>query len=220
MFDRHHSFLRSLATRLLLPAAAIAGSWALPATATTSVPSPSNSTLPACLATTPGGNIPSVFIVRDLANNTIAGSVVVLDYSQCAGFVPCPQTGVPADNYIVDIPTQTVRAFTNVAGQVSFALRAGGGCSNPGIRVFADGVMLGTLHAASADQNGDLSVDGADVALVNGKIGSTDLSGDLNCDFIVDASDQNLVAGYVGVNCLNPTDTRRTTWGRIKTIYR
>ena len=36
----------------------------------------------------------------------------------------------------------------------------------------------------------------------------------------VDATDEGIVTGYVGVNCLDPTDTVPRTWGSIKLIYR
>ena len=210
------------ATRVSLcrHALAIAALALLPVAAAASVPAPSNSTLPACLATTPGGNILSTIIVRDLASNPINNSLVVIDYSLCAGFVPCPQGGSPGDPYIVDLPTGTLRMFTNASGQAVFPVRAGGGCSNSGIRVFADGVLLGSMHAASADQNGDLAVGGADVAAVMAKVATPDLSGDLNCDNAVNAADVAIVTGYAGVNCLHPTNTARPTWGSIKTIYR
>lgn len=186
------------------------------------VPAASNSTIPSVLATTPGGNITSVVIVRDLAGNPVTGSQVVIDYNNCAGFVPCSQgAGSPSDGYVVDLPTKTIRMFSSVPqGRAAFALRAGGGCSGNGIRIFADGVLLGSIHAASADQNGDLSVDGADVAAVHAKLGTADLSGDLDGNFVVDAADELAVTGYVGVNCLDPTKVRHPSWGSVKTIYR
>jgi hypothetical protein len=185
------------------------------------VPSPVNSTVPPVLATTPGGNIATSIVVRDLANNPISGSTVVIDYNNCAGFVPCSAASSPIpDGYILDEGAKQIRMVTAFNGQAPFYLRAGGGCSSTGIRVFADGVLLASIHAASADQSGDLTVDASDVALVHAKIGTSDLSGDLDGNGIVDASDEGAVSGYVGTACDNPTDTRRTTWGRVKTIYR
>jgi len=207
--------------RRLLSLLAAATAITLASSAFAGVPSPANSTVPACLATTPGGNIVSVVIVRDLANNPSANSLVVIDYSQCQSFVPCPQGGPgPGDGYIVDPIAKQIRMFAGPQGQAPFYLRAGGGCSNSGIRIFADGVLLGSMHAASADQNGDLSVDGADVAAVHLKIGTADLSGDLDCSGVVNSTDESIVASYVGVNCLNPTDARPRSWGSIKVIYR
>jgi hypothetical protein len=185
------------------------------------LPQPANSTKPACLATTPGGNIVSLVIVRDIQNVPISNSLVVIDYNNCTGFVPCLQGSSPlSDGYIVDPVARTIRMFTGPQGQAPFSLRAGGGCSNNGIRITADGVPLVLIHAASADQNGDLSVDGVDVAIVHSKIGTSDLSGDINCDGVVDAADEGIVTGYLGVNCNNPTESRHASWGKLKTIYR
>ena len=207
------------ATRLALLGLLIVAATA--ARAASSVPSPGNSTIPSCLLTTPGGNIVDVVIVRDLASNPINNSLVVLDYDNCPGFVPCPQGGgAPGDNYVVDPVAKTIRLFTSSQGQAPFYLRAGGGCSGNGIRISADGVLLGQIRAASADQNGDLAVDGADFALIASKIGTSDLSGDLNCDGVVDVLDQYAAMAYNGVNCLDPTDTHHRSWGSVKTIYR
>ncbi len=187
----------------------------------TGVPSPANSTVPTVVATAPGGNFVTVVIVRDLANNPVINSTVVLDYNNCPGFTPCSQPGPSGDNYVVNPVAKTISMLSSgPLGQAPFYLRAGGGCSANGIRIFADGVLLAQVHAASVDQNGDLSVDGADIALVHGKIGTSDLSGDIDGNFVVDANDESLVTSHAGNNCLDPTDVRRPTWGRLKTIYR
>src|SRR5262249_29640514 len=183
-----------------------------------SIPYAGNSTLPSCLLTTPGGNIASLIIVRDLNNNPVSNSFVTIDYTNCAGFVPCTQGG--PDAYTLDLVNHRLTAVTGRSGQVAFYVRAGGGCSNSGIAITADGVPMTQIPAASADQNGDLAVDGADVALVHAKIGGSDRSGDMNCDGVVNAADESIVAGYVGVNCLHPTGDRPSTWGRVKVIYR
>jgi hypothetical protein len=203
----------------LLALCAVATAVSFASSAPAGVPSPANSTIPACLATTPGGNIVSTIIVRDIANNPVANSLVVIDYSLCAGFAPCTQDG-PGDGYIVDTINKMIRMPSGLNGQAPFSLRAGGGCSGNGIRIFADGVLLGSIHAASADQDGDLAVGAADIAAVHAKIGTADLSGDIDCNGAVDATDEGIVTGYVGVNCLDPTDTIPRSWGSIKLIYR
>jgi hypothetical protein len=210
---RHSTSLLATAVLAVVLSGAVRGAQA-------GVPAPSNSTVPACLATVPGGNIVDLVIVRDLGGNPVNNSLVVIDYSDCPGFVPCPQSVPPTEGYIVDPITKTIRMFSGSAGQAPFYLRAGGGCSGNGIRIYADGVLLGQIHAASADQNGDLTVDGTDIALVHSRIGTADLNGDHNCDGVVNAADESIVAGYVGNNCLNPTPTQRHTWGGVKTIYR
>lgn len=185
------------------------------------VPSPGNSTIPGCVLTTPGGNLVDIVVVRDFGGNPIGNSVVVLDYSACPQFSPCPQDpNLPRDGYVVDPAARTIRMVTGPNGQAPFYLRAGGGCSNDGIRIFADGVLLATRRAASADQNGDHVVDGTDVTLLHAKIDSADLSGDLDCDGAVGRHDESIVIGYIGVNCVDPTPSRRGGWGKLRSIYR
>jgi len=199
---------------------ALAALGSLPGAVLAAVPSPSNSSVPACLATTPGGNIVTTIVVRDFANTPIANSTVVIDYNGCAGFVPCPTGSGPPDAYVVDPVGKTITMLSGPQGQALFYLRAGGGCSNAGIRVSADGVLLRVIPAASADQNGDLAVTAADVAIVQSKVGTSDLSGDINCDAVVNSTDVSIVQGYVGITCSNPTDVRPPSWGKLKTIYR
>jgi len=201
-------------------AGAFVVSCAIPVAASVPAPSPL-STVPPVLATTPGGNIVTAIVVRDIASNPINGSTVVIDYNNCPGFVPCSAASSPIpDGYILNEGAKQIIMISGINGQAPFYLRAGGGCSATGIRVFADGVLLASIHAASADQNGDLVVDATDVSLVHAKIGTSDLSGDLDGNGVVDASDEAAVTGYVGTACDNPTDTHHSSWGRVKTIYR
>jgi hypothetical protein len=200
----------------LLLAALLLMTFANPALA--SVPSPANSNVPDCLITGPGGNFAFPVTVRDIAFIPISNSNVVIDFTGCSAVVPCPVGA--NDGYIYDAGTHTIRAFTGAGGLVTFKFRAGGGCSGAVVRVFADGVLLKSVRIASVDQNGDLSVDGADVAADHAKIGTADLSGDVDCSGGVDATDESIVALHVGTSCTHPTESRRGTWGSLKTIYR
>lgn len=184
------------------------------------VPSPSNSTVPSCLVTAPNGAVSTMIVVRDLANNPVSNSSVVIEYVNCTGFNPCPQLGSPVDDYVLNTGAQTMRRFSNASGQAEVHVRAGGGCSDMGIRVYADGVLIGTMRSASVDQNGDHSVDAADLALHQSRQGTSDFRGDLNCDWMVNGDDENILVGHIGTNCLDPTPNRRSTWGQVKTIYR
>jgi len=203
----------------LLAAAFAAAFSILPSTARAALPSPSTSSLPSCIKATMDASALTFIVVRDFANNPVSGSFVVLDYSDCADFKPCPPGGV-ADDYTLDLPTRTLRAVTNAAGQVFLHVRAGGGCALSPLRIFADGVFLGARRASSTDQNGDHVVDNTDVTLLHAKVGTTDLTGDLDGDGIVDAYDESILFDALGTTCLDPTPTRPTTWGRVKTLYR
>ena len=190
---------------------------ALAARAMAAVPAPAYSTLPACIDVVPGGNLVTIIIVRDYAFSPVSGSMVVLSYADCPGLVVCP---APGDGYLHDPIAKTISLPTNAMGSAAFYLRAGGGCVTPSVRITADGVLLGSRPVMSADQDGDLAVGAGDHALVASKIGTSDLSGDLDCNGIVDAADEAIVLQYHGNNCTEPTGTRATTWGRVKTIYR
>lgn len=214
MFLSTPSLLRL--TRLTLVGLTLAV--AATADALTAVPSPSNSSVPACLSTSPDASRICTIVVRDLANNPVISSVVALEYADCTSFNPCPQED--GDDYVLDLPNQRILRVTNLQGEATFHVRAGGGCSASSIRVFADGVLLGTMRSASTDQDGDHVVDGADLALLQTKMNTTDFTGDLNCDFMVNEDDETILVGSLGAECVDPTPTRPSTWGRVKILYR
>jgi len=191
----------------------------LPAVAASGVPSPSNSTVPFCLLGCPAGDMVITIVVRDLANNPVTNSTVVLDFSACPAFTLCPVE--PTDPYIYDAPSRTVRAFTDASGTVRFPLRAGGVCGTAnGVRVFADGVFLAGRTFASPDQNGDLFVNAVDQGIASAKLGFADPTADFDCDGGVTAADLGVVAAHLSHGCSGPTPTRAKSWGSVKIIYR
>src|SRR5262249_49453257 len=107
------------------------------------VPSAANSTLPACMALCPLGDMPFSVTVRDLANNPLNGASVVIDFSGCPnGAFICPQR--PSDPYDVNVGARTIRMFTDVTGLVTFPARVGGIGPADCAKVFANGVLLRT----------------------------------------------------------------------------
>ncbi len=201
----------SLPAALLLVASVVAApSWA-------TVPSPANSTLPACYVACPMGDIPVTVTVRDLANNVVPSSSVVLDFSQCPGAYICPQQ--PSDRYTVNMPARAISGVTDASGKVTFALRVGGTCA--GARIFADGVLLGTLPFKSPDQNGDGVVIEPDYTIFLGKLGSGDVTADFNCSGTVDNPDlitMNLHGSHSCIGIVDPATPR--SWGSLKLLYR
>jgi hypothetical protein len=84
-------------------------------------------------------------------------------------------------------------------GIVEIPISGGGVCPGGTVRVYAEGVPLAFLgEPASFDQNGDLKVDAADVAIVNSKIGSQDPSADFDGDGTVTAADLAILLRHVG----------------------
>lgn len=147
---------------LLVASAALAG-----------VPSPGNSSWPTyvkMMGTSGGVNDPAASFnvtVRDLANNPIANSLVVLDLANCTDARLCSDA-IPG--LTIDCVTKTVRAFTNGSGQVSLmsigAAVNTGAMPGPGAgcaRILADGVNLVNATHNVYDENGALTANGVEV---------------------------------------------------------
>jgi len=188
------------------------------------VPSPANSTVPACMALCPLGDMPFAVVVRDLANNPIAGSNVVLDFSTCPGAHLCPEGFSPPFPYTVDLVTRTLRMTSGVDGSVTFPAHVGGVGAAGSVRVFADGVLLKSYALASPDQNGNgvaVNIVDVDETLFNAKLGSSDPTADMDCDGDVDEFDQAIFGRHLSHSCLGFVDpARKSSWGSLKLHYR
>ena len=198
-----------VAALLFLPAAR--------AQAASGVPYAANSTIPACVIASPDGTFLSAITVRDLAFNPVSGSSVELNFSACAVFAPC---SFPCAGCTASPALHTVRKFTDLAGVASFDLRMGGTCPSERVTIYADGVLLGTAAFSTLDQNGDLSVTGADMLLVQAAQLSGDLSADFDCSGTVTSTDLTIANAHVGVTCNGVVPTARRSWGTIKGAYR
>ena len=151
------------------------------AAAMASVPSPCNSTLCGIVlvgkvgsTVDPLGNFQ--FEIRDLANNPVSNSSVVIDFTNC-----CPEMSFATvqNGPGMVVVGKTVRGIANASGVVTFRLQGCGLNSTPLLtgcaKVYADGVLLteGTCHndlpVAPFDQNGagapTLAVGPADLAI-------------------------------------------------------
>ena len=148
------------------------------ASAFAGVPSPGNSTLPSPAFFTVVGSSLGVadpygafsITVRDLANNPINGSSVVLDFSGVSDAQLCSDQLDVAST--VNCAAKTVRKFTNASGVVSFTVVGGStntggsaGAGLGGVKVYADGVLLGSLTAAMLDEDGAGGVGANDLSL-------------------------------------------------------
>lgn len=148
---------------------------------TSSIPSPANCTVDACMVACPGGDALFQVIVRDIANNRIFGSTVELDFSECAEFVPCP-TG---NAYTLDWDRRSIRTATDPLGVASFPLRGGGSCGPSTVEVRADGVLIATRSLSSPDLDASLMVDGVDRLLLSAIEGGAGPQGDFDCSGLV-----------------------------------
>jgi hypothetical protein len=151
------------------------------ATALAGIPSPANSTKPAYIDVvgTASGVADSrgtfTIVVRDLGNNPVANSQVVLDFGSCTDMSLCYDVATaPAYPYgtaqSIDCASWTLRGFTDVSGQITFTV-VGAGKNNgvapgPGancINILADGVSLGRATSVEFDQNGLITTNGVEV---------------------------------------------------------
>ena len=214
--------MNRFATALAL-AGALSAAAALSASA--AVPSPANSTLPACMALCPMGDMPFTVTIRDLANNPVANSSVVITFENCTNghvFV-CPQR--PSDPYTVNPTLPSIQMFTDASGKATFPARVGGtgpaGCAV----VFANGVFMRSYALASPDQNGNgvaVTVVDVDDVLFAAKLGTVDPTADFDCSGgAVDAADQLIFNQHLSHSCDGIVDAvGRRTWGSLKQHYR
>lgn len=210
--------MRKLATALFVTAVVL-----IPAVAIAAVPSPANSTTPPCLAPCPMGDVALTVVVRDFANNPVAGSSVVFSFADCPNAFLCPPR--PNDDYTVDLTLRTIRAITDASGTVTIHPRVGGTGPAGSVGLFADGVLLRSYALASPDQNGNgvcVSLVDTDDAIFAAKLGALDPTADFNCSGgPVDAADQLYFFQHHSHSCDGFVDpVIRKNWGSLKLHYR
>lgn len=148
------------------------------------VPSAGNSTSPAFIrlvgstAGVPdslGGKF--TVTVRDIANNTIANSNVVVDFSGCTPKDIKITSNQLNGNYVTNCTSKTVSAYTSAVGTVGFtllgssfatALHNGLSCA----RIYADGVLLSSPSVAAFDLDGAGGVAIGDLSVWLGDLGA------------------------------------------------
>ena len=165
----------------------------LPARA--SLPSPSNSAVDPCIVACPAGDSVFAVIARDANNAPTPGRDTAVDLCNCPGVSLAP---VP-DGGPYRISGCIVWTLTDLDGIARFPLEAGGACSGAAIRIYCMGMLMATrTSVASFDQDGDLVVDGADLALVDGKRGTSDPTADFDCDGMVTTADYDIAVMHLG----------------------
>ena len=190
---------------------------AAPTIATSGVPNAITSILDPCLVLCPAGDLQFHVVVRDINFTPVPNSFVVLDFSACPTFAHC--TVLPP-TLILNEAARTIGGVADAGGALTLVIPMGGICPGSGVRVIADGVVLGTRSLASPDRDANLSVDAADQTGVQTLVGTTDPTADFNCDGAVTAADVAIVGQHLGHACAGPTPSRSRSWGQIKLIYR
>ena len=179
------------AAGLMIASAAMAG-----------VPSPGNSTTPACITLV--GNTAGVpdaaagaftVTVRDLANNPLNGASVVVDLSGTTDLRICnDQLDAGA---LVNCAAKTTRKFTNALGQVTFTVLGGSnGAGNAttligGGKIYANGVLIASPTAAAYDLDGASGIGANDLSAWLTDFGSGSPFGrsDFDCSSGIGAND-------------------------------
>jgi hypothetical protein len=144
-------------------------------------------------------------VIRDIANNPIPNSFVVVDFSNC------PDIRIASDqlnpNYTVNCTNHTVGAYTNVEGKVVFTLlgsswNAGTYSGPSAARMFSDGVLLGSTIASVFDLDGKGGVSGADVSEWLGDLATQVYRGrsDYNGSGTISGADFSVLLGELGTH--------------------
>lgn len=151
-----------------------------------------------CIISCPAGD--SIYTVTAHNWSTglpLVGWDAILDFGFCPGvsLPPVP----PEGPYTVLEPAHAVLRETDSSGRADFPLASGGVCSGGPVRIWLGGILLRSLSAvASFDQNADLTVDTADLALIEAKRGTADRTADFDCDSAVTDADVAIAAGHLG----------------------
>lgn len=155
------------------------------------VPDPTFCSVGPCLVVTPGGDPGLTFTVQvnDQFNTPINGSNVVVKFTDATGVTLCSGQDAPASNVSGDLT-----ATTGVSGTIVFTPRGNGSFTGT-VRVFADGVQIGTVaDVHTCDLVADYNMDISDVATMGYDLSNGVLEVDLNCDGVIDVSDVALFA--------------------------
>ena len=159
------------------------------------IPNPTNSYVDKCLVTCPAHDSVFTVVVRDAHPWPMSNVDVVIDFSACANVVLAES---PLGQYQLGPVARVLRA-TNPLGRSDFPLASGGTCAPGPIKVYASGVQIRLLtFVASFDQDGDLRVTEADLAMVQAKIGTSDLTADFDCDDAVTSTDYDIAVTHLG----------------------
>src|SRR5262245_37451675 len=157
------------------------------------VPAASTSTVDPVIVACPAGDVVFTVVARHIDNVPWAEGDVWLSFCGCPGFHLETRTSP----YLIESDGCTASEFPAADGTSLFPIAAGGTCASP-VTVLAEGVWLGVRPVASLDQDGDHVVSNADLALIQSKVGSHDVTADFDGDGTVTSSDLAFAQSHLG----------------------
>ena len=183
---------------------------ATPSLAHAGLPPCCNSTVPSCISLVGSrGSVPAAtgaftVVVRDLANNPIAGVGVTIDLANAMDLRICADQLDPAAT--VNCAAKTVRKFTAADGSVHFTVLGGSnGAGNAttllnGGRIFANGFLIGSPTVSAYDLDGISGVGANDLSAWLGDFFTGNPIGrsDYDCSNSVGANDFSIWLGVFG----------------------
>ncbi len=159
----------------------------------------------------------ATIVVRDLANNPVAGALVNFDFQACGPAEICAVSSAMCHE--LDVPNQRVSAVTDASGAVT--LRFAGTANNPGggpafgdgnVDVYVCGTLLASLPVAFFDMSGGDGVGASDLSawLEDFIMVSTPLRGDYDGSGTLGANDLSawLTAAGTGRSALGCQDAQ------------
>ena len=150
--------------------------------------------------------------VADVAGNAINASNVVVDLTGCADVrLASNQLNAAKTTTCSGSFHGSVSAYTNAAGQVRFAIvgNSAGAATQVGAfaKIYADGVLLTTISAATFDLDGASGVNGSDLSKL-----LTDLGlhinynrDDYDGNALANGSDLSVMLGEIGLHASTAT---------------
>ena len=182
-------------------------------------PSAANSYVAPRLVSCPAGDSTFIVVTRDIADNPWYDGLITVHFCRCPGYHLSLAGSHP---YTINPDQCSISMLPDAQGESRFPIAGGGIC--PGDTVWVDGghVILRPFPVVvSLDQNGDLKVDSADLALVDSKIGTLDLSADFDGDGVVTAADVQIARAHLGHAAPDAaTPAVLASWGQLKIRYR
>lgn len=165
---------------ILVPALALAAVVSATGITRADLPAPGEMTVPAHITLvghvsgSPDAAGTFEVIVRSFPNTPVPSSMVLVDFSNAPDIRLSSDVAGPGA--VVDCPTRTVRAITDVNGRVVFTIVGGSGagaaqCLPEGssctgkVRIYADGMWIGEAPVSAFDLDGTAGVSGGDLSV-------------------------------------------------------